>query len=168
MSCYTGSWLQASEEYARAVTMASSYCSLVDSMLSTAEVQAAGVEQFGRPQLNVPELLELRLQDVASAACASSLRELEQASTAALYSTPPGAGTAAATVQSIYWTESLLEVQRALSLPESVSRRLAGSSIVTAPSRRMLTQSQADLVAQARAAARPARTLAGGNEVCRK
>lgn len=138
--------------------MAARYCSLVDSMLSTAETQAAGAEQIGRAQatLSPPELLELRLQGVASDACALSLRDLDAAASEVLQSSSQRTG--GTTSES---PEALLEVTRTLRLP---LQRSASQAL----SRRMLMDAQGLPVAPERPADLPDRLFAGRNEVwCR-
>eukprot|EP00892_Ulva_mutabilis_P012434 jgi/Ulvmu1/9563/UM053_0052.1 len=160
--------LQLWEEYARAVTVASTYCSLVDSMLATAEARAAATERIDQAQAAAaaPALLELRLQGIASDACAFSLRELEAAATTALHASPPRA--ASDDAAAVERNESLLEVSQRLILRQPRPQLLLEGSHVPQDSRRLLAEAE-ELAAVAGTPETPAGTLArffaGKNEV---
>lgn len=108
--------IQALEENSAALAVASSYCNLVDALLTSIEAEAAVVEKIGLAQAEseapAAVLLELRLQGVASSTCAYALRDLETtaASAVASQSGPAGGG-----VLSETRTASLIEVVRVLS-----------------------------------------------------
>ena len=151
------------EENTKAVATATSFCTLVDSMLTAAEQQTAGVETISTLQTEVPAevLLQLRLQGIASTACGLALRDLQQ--TAATAGNPP-AGAAVGDNAANSLPGALLEVARILDIPapSQQPRRLQEQVNEHAQTRSLQT---APLVTQGSEACPRGQYFAGSNQV---